>query len=80
MTQDQFVFHLVCSECDNRRCLRASRDIIEDWHGKGSTMITSQLPVKGWYDAIGEKTVADAVLDRPVHQSNRYVWNYRESR
>lgn len=46
-------------------------DIIEDRHGKGSTMITSQLPVKGWYDAIGEKTVADAVLDRLVHQALR---------
>lgn len=46
-------------------------DIIEDRHGKGSTMITSQLPVKGWYDTIGEKTVADAVLDRLVHQSLR---------
>lgn len=46
-------------------------DVIEDRHGKGSTMITSQLPVKGWYDAIGEKTVADAVLDRLVHQSLR---------
>lgn len=46
-------------------------DVIEDRHGKGSTMITSQLPVKGWYDAISEKTVADAVLDRLVHQSLR---------
>lgn len=46
-------------------------DIIEDRHQKRSTMITSQLPVKGWYDAIGEKTVADAVLDRLVHQSLR---------
>lgn len=46
-------------------------DIIEDRHGKRSTMITSQLPVKGWYDAIGEKTVADAVLDRLVHNSLR---------
>lgn len=46
-------------------------DIIEDRHSKRSTMITSQLPVKGWYDAIGEKTVADAVLDRLVHHSLR---------
>lgn len=46
-------------------------DVIEDRHDKGSKMITSQLPVKGWYDAIGEKTVADAVLDRLVHQSLR---------
>ena len=46
-------------------------DIIEDRHRKRSTMITSQLPVKEWYDVIGEKTVADAVLDRLVHNSLR---------
>lgn len=46
-------------------------DIIEDRHGKHSTIITSQLPVKQWYDVIGEKTVADAILDRIVHQSQR---------
>lgn len=46
-------------------------DIIEDRHGKHSTIITSQLPVKQWYDVIGEKTVADAILDRIVHQSAR---------
>nr|WP_197027668.1 ATP-binding protein [Prevotella sp. 10(H)] len=46
-------------------------DIIEDRHGKKSTLITSQIPVKEWYDIIGEKTIADAVLDRIVHQSLR---------
>lgn len=46
-------------------------DIIEDRHGKKSTLITSQIPVKEWYDIIGEKTIADAVLDRIVHQSIR---------
>ena len=46
-------------------------DIIEDRHGKRSTIITSQIPVKEWYDVIGEKTIADAVLDRIVHQSLR---------
>lgn len=46
-------------------------DIIEDRHGKRSTLITSQLPVKQWYDVIGEKTVADAILDRLVHQAQR---------
>lgn len=46
-------------------------DIIEDRHQKKSTMITSQVPVKDWYDAIGEKTVADAILDRLVHDSLR---------
>lgn len=46
-------------------------DIMEDRHGKRSTIITSQLPVKQWYDVIGEKTVADAILDRIVHTSQR---------
>lgn len=46
-------------------------DIIEDRHGKSSTLITSQVPVKGWYDIIGERTIADAVLDRIVHQAVR---------
>jgi len=46
-------------------------DIIEDRHQKRSTVMTSQLPVKGWYDVIGEKTIADAVLDRLVHHALR---------
>lgn len=53
-------------------------DVIEDRYGKKSTIITSQIPVKEWYDVIGEKTVADAVLDRIVHQSLR-VELYGES-
>lgn len=46
-------------------------DIIEDRHGKRSTIITAQLPVKKWHEVIGEKTLADAILDRIVHQSIR---------
>ena len=46
-------------------------DIIEDRHQRRSTIITSQIPVKDWYDVIGEKTIADAVLDRIVHHSLR---------
>lgn len=46
-------------------------DIIEDRHQRRSTLITSQIPVKDWYDVIGEKTIADAVLDRIVHHSLR---------
>jgi DNA replication protein DnaC len=46
-------------------------EIIEDRHGNQSTMITSQLPVKQWYDVIGEKTIADAILDRLVHNAHR---------
>ncbi|CAM4252706.1 DNA replication protein DnaC [Pedobacter westerhofensis] len=46
-------------------------DIIEDRHDKMSLIITSQLPVKEWYNIIGEKTIADAVLDRIVHNAHR---------
>lgn len=46
-------------------------DVIEDRYGKKSTIITSQIPVKDWYDVIGDKTVADAIMDRVVHQAIR---------
>jgi len=46
-------------------------EIIEDRHNNGSVMITSQIPVQGWYDIIGDKTIADAILDRLIHQSHR---------
>jgi DNA replication protein DnaC len=46
-------------------------EIIEDRHGKHATIITSQLPVRQWYEIIGEKTVADAILDRIVHNAHR---------
>jgi len=46
-------------------------EMIEDRHGKSSTIIASQLPVASWYDVIGEETIADAILDRLVHTSYR---------
>lgn len=46
-------------------------EIIEDRCGNGSTLITSQLPVSQWHSYIGEATMADAILDRLVHQSHR---------
>jgi DNA replication protein DnaC len=46
-------------------------DIIEDRHGKRTTIITAQVPVKKWHEVIGEKTLADAIMDRIVHQSIR---------
>jgi len=49
----------------------ALMELIEDRHGRKSTIITSQLPVQEWYDVIGEKTVADAILDRLVHDAHR---------
>jgi DNA replication protein DnaC len=49
----------------------ALMEIIEDRHGKSSTIITSQVPVNKWHEVIGEKTVADAILDRIIHESHR---------
>lgn len=46
-------------------------EVLEDRHGKRSTLITSQIPVNKWYDVIGEPTIADAILDRLVHSSHR---------
>jgi DNA replication protein DnaC len=46
-------------------------EIIEDRYGRGSTLITSQLPVEAWHEVIGEPTFADAILDRIVHNSYR---------
>jgi DNA replication protein DnaC len=49
----------------------ALMEVIEDRHGKSSTIFTSQVPVSKWYDIIGEQTIADAVLDRIVHDAHR---------
>jgi len=46
-------------------------EMLEDRHGRSSTIIASQLPVANWYDIIGEETIADAILDRLVHTSYR---------
>ena len=47
-------------------------EIIEDRHGKGSTIITSQVPVGQWHEVIGEKTIADAIMDRLIHNAHRF--------
>lgn len=46
-------------------------EIIEDRTEINSTIITSQLPVKEWYDILNNPTIADALLDRIVHSSHR---------
>jgi len=55
---------------DNIQCTMML-DIIDDRHGKSSTIITSQLPVKSWYDCFAEPTIADAIMDRLSYGSNR---------
>jgi DNA replication protein DnaC len=46
-------------------------EIIEDRHGRKSTIVASQLPVGSWFDVIGEETIADAILDRLINTSYR---------
>ena len=46
-------------------------EIIEDRHGRKSTIISSQLPVSTWHEVIGESNIADAILDRLVHTAHR---------
>src|SRR5664279_934782 len=61
-------FGLQPLDASNRSVLM---EIVEDRHGNRSTIITSQLPVAQWYEVIGEQTVADAILDRIVHDAHR---------
>jgi DNA replication protein DnaC len=44
-------------------------EILEDRYGRGSTVVTSQLPLDTWHDYVGEPTLADAILDRLVHRA-----------
>jgi DNA replication protein DnaC len=46
-------------------------EILDDRHDKRSTIITSQLPVNLWHESIDDNTLADAILDRIVHNSYR---------
>jgi DNA replication protein DnaC len=44
-------------------------EIMEDRHARGSTLITSQLPLAHWHEAVGDPTLADAILDRLLHNA-----------
>jgi DNA replication protein DnaC len=46
-------------------------EILEDRHGQQSTVLTAQLPIAAWHETVGEATVADAILDRLVHNAHR---------
>ena len=46
-------------------------EVLEDRYQECSTIIISQLPVKEWHEMIDNSTIADAILDRLVHQSHR---------
>lgn len=46
-------------------------EIVDDRHGRGSTIVTSQVPVDHWHELIADPTIADAILDRLVHTAHR---------
>jgi DNA replication protein DnaC len=46
-------------------------EVIEDRHGNASTIVTSQLPVENWHEHIGDPTIADAILDRLIHNAHK---------
>jgi len=45
-------------------------EVLEDRYDQSSTVLTSQLPIKTWHQAIGEATIADAICDRLVHNAH----------
>lgn len=59
--------------CDEHR--RDLLELLDDRHEKHSTLVTSQLPIKLWHETIGNGTLADAILDRLVHNAYRLEMN-----
>ena len=45
-------------------------EVLEDRHGITSTIVSSQIPTEKWHDTIGDPTIADAVLDRVIHNAH----------
>ena len=50
-------------------------ELLDDRYERGSTLIASQLPVDLWYDNLADPTLADAILDRVIHNSYRVELN-----
>jgi DNA replication protein DnaC len=55
-------------------------EILDDRQGYGATLITSQFPVAQWHDVIADPTVADAILDRLVHNAHRLEFGGKSMR
>ena len=55
-------------------------EIIDYRHGRKSTIVTSQLPTDHWLEAIGDATLADAILDRLVHNAHILKFNGESQR
>jgi DNA replication protein DnaC len=50
---------------------RELMEVIEDRHGTASTIVATQLPIDHWHESIGDSTIADAILDRLVHNAHK---------
>lgn len=59
---------LMSMTADHRRDLL---EILDDRHDARSTIVTSQLPIKHWHESINDNTLADAILDRLIHNAHR---------
>jgi DNA replication protein DnaC len=46
-------------------------EIVEDRYDAGSILLTSQVPIDRWHDIVGNPTLADAILDRVIHNAYR---------
>lgn len=46
-------------------------EIMDDKYGKNTTVMISQLPTDEWHGSVGENTLADAILDRLMHNAHR---------
>lgn len=46
-------------------------DVVEERHDRGSLIIASQLPLENWHETLPDPTVADAIMDRIIHNSHR---------
>jgi len=52
---------------------RALFEILEDRYDRSSTLVASQVPVEKWHEALGDPTLADAILDRLVHNAHKII-------
>jgi DNA replication protein DnaC len=55
-------------------------EIIDERYQRRSTLVTSQIPLKQWHSAIGEPTLADAILDRLVHNAYKIAMSGKSMR
>lgn len=48
-------------------------EVLDDRYNRGSTLVASQIPMEHWHGLLGEPTVADAILDRLIHNAHKII-------